>query len=83
MFVSCDIMNAPAPITGGISCDPREAVASIAPAVLLFHPSFFIIGIVMEPADTTLLTVLPDVIPRKQLDKIDTCAQPPLNLLPK
>ena len=72
------MMNATAPITGGMSCPPMEAVASTAPAKCARKPVFFMRGIVKEPTVTTLAIAEPLTMPRSALENTATLAGPPL-----
>ena len=73
-------MKAPAPITGGISCPPVLAAASIAAAKWARNPERFIMGIVRLPVVTTLATALPDNDPMIALATVAVFAGPPLVL---
>src|SRR5699024_12254470 len=57
------IINAAAPIKGGIICPPVDAEASVAAANSGLNPAFFIIGMVKEPEATVFPTELPETIP--------------------
>jgi hypothetical protein len=70
-------MKAAAPITGGASCPPVEAVASIAPANAALKPVRFMSGIVMMPSTSTFATALPDTVPKRPDDTTDAFAAPP------
>ena len=63
MPVRSDITNAAAPIIGGIIWPALDAVASIPPAKAGSKPRFFIIGIVITPVATTLVTEPPVTVP--------------------
>jgi len=69
--------KAVAPITGGASTAPVEAHASIAAAYEAVKPVRFITGMVMVPEVSTLLTMLPVIIPSSALAKMHTLAAPP------
>ena len=77
MFVHVARMNAPAPITGGMSWPPVLAAASIAPAKNGRKPARFMSGIVNVPVVTTLATALPDNEPMKALATAAVLAGPP------
>ena len=57
------MINAPAPITGGINCPPVEAAASTAAANFAGKPALRINGIVMTPVETVFATEEPDTEP--------------------
>ncbi|CSC69947.1 Uncharacterised protein [Vibrio cholerae] len=59
------MMNAPAPITGGMSCPPVEAAASTPAAKRAGKPAFFIMGMVITPVETVFATLDPDTDPIK------------------
>jgi len=71
------MMNATAPITGGISCAPIEEAASTAPANSARKPVFFIRGMVKAPMVTTLAMAEPLTVPRMALETTATLAGPP------
>ena len=71
------MMNAAAPITGGMICPPEDAVASTAPANSGRMPDFFMIGIVKVPVAAVLATALPDTVPISALATTATLAGPP------
>ena len=54
----------PAPITGGKSWPPSEAVFSTAPATTGRNPTRFISGMVNEPVETMLARLLPEIEPK-------------------
>src|SRR5699024_6995564 len=56
------IINAAAPIKGGIICPPVDAEASVAAANSGLNPAFFIIGMVKEQEATVFPTELPETI---------------------
>ncbi len=72
------MMNATAPMTGGMICPPMEAVASTAPANSGLKPVRFMSGMVKAPVVTTLAIADPLTIPRRQEEKTATFAGPPL-----
>lgn len=71
------IRKTAAPITGGMICPPSEAVTSMAAATWGLKPSFFIMGMVMEPVVTTLEMELPETVPIKALLTTEVLAGPP------
>ena len=77
MFVHVARMKAPAPMTGGISCPPVLAAASIAPAKNGLKPERRMRGIVNVPVVTTLATALPERDPMKALETAAVLAGPP------
>ena len=77
------ITRAAAPITGGIIWPALEAVASTPPAKAGLNHLRLIIGIVITPVATTLVTAAPDIVPKRADDRIAACAGPPLNFLVK
>ncbi|MNC91937.1 hypothetical protein D3C83_82830 [compost metagenome] len=70
-------MKAAAPITGGASWPPVEAVASMALANAALNPVRFISGMVMMPSTSTLATALPETVPKSPDETIDALAAPP------
>src|SRR5699024_3853116 len=74
------IINAAAPMIGGMICPPVEADASVPAANSGLKPAFFIIGIVNDPEATVLPTELPDTIPCSALAATAAFAVPPVNL---
>ena len=54
------MMNAAAPMTGGISCPLVEAATSTAPALCGGSPTFFISGMVKVPVITVLAIEEPE-----------------------
>ena len=71
------IINAIAPITGGIICPPVDATASTAPANTALYPLRFIIGIVIWPVVATFAIALPEMLPNKLLEITAALAEPP------
>jgi hypothetical protein len=71
------MMKAPAPMMGGMSCPPVEAAASTPPANFGENPTFFIMGIVMDPVPTVLATALPEIDPMRPLPNTAIFAGPP------
>ncbi len=71
------IINAAAPIIGGIIIPPVEAAASTAPAKRGDRPMLFIRGIVKVPVVATLATALPLSEPVRAEEITATCAGPP------
>ena len=69
--------KAAAPMTGGISCPPVDATASMAPARWARYPPLTIRGIVMTPVVTTLETVLPEIEPNREDAETEILAGPP------
>src|SRR5699024_11067958 len=78
IFKYSAIINAAAPIIGGVIIPPVEATASTAPACLGLKPTFFIKGIVKVPVVATLATGDPDNIPINPLETTAVLAGPPL-----
>ena len=74
------MMNAAAPIIGGISCPLTPAATSMAPAFVRVSPAFVIKGIVKVPTVTTFAVELPLTMPVSPLAMTDAFAGPPLNL---
>ncbi len=74
------MMNAPAPMIGGINCPPVEADASTPAANLALNPFAFINGIVMTPVDAVLATAEPEIVPVNAEDITATNAAPPRSL---
>ena len=70
-------MNAPAPMTGGISWPPVLAAASIAPAKNGLNPARRMSGIVNVPVVTTFATALPESEPMSALATAAVLAGPP------
>ena len=77
MLVQVAMMNAPAPMIGGMSWPPVLAAASIAPAKKGLKPDRFMSGMVKVPVVTTLATALPDSDPMKALAAAAVLAGPP------
>ena len=75
------MINATAPIMGGMICPPVEAADSMAAATWGRYPIFFIIGIVKTPVEETLAMALPDMDPKKALPTTAALAGPPTDLL--
>ena len=71
------MINAAAPMMGGMICPPVEVAASTAPANSLENPSRFIIGMVNTPSVTVLATEDPEMVPNKAEDNTETFAGPP------
>jgi hypothetical protein len=71
------MMNATAPITGGMSCPPVEATASIAAAECGLYPALRMSGMVITPVDRTFDTALPEIVPKRLDAMIDIFAEPP------
>ena len=71
------ITNAAAPITGGMICPPVDATASTAAANGGRKPVRFISGIVIGPSTITFATALPETVPNRHDDTIDTLPGPP------
>src|SRR5690625_60955 len=63
IWVYSAMMNAAAPMIGGMIWPPVEAVASVAAATCGRNPAFFMIGMVNEPEATVLATEEPDTMP--------------------
>ncbi len=57
--------KATAPITGGMSCAPFDAQASIAAARRAGMPDFFISGMVTTPTASALAAAIPEIDPNK------------------
>lgn len=55
--------NAPAPMTGGMSCPPVDAAATTPAANRGVNPERTIIGMVMTPVETVVATADPDTDP--------------------
>ena len=72
------MINAAAPIIGGIICPPVEAAASVAPANSGLNPAFFIIGMVKDPVATVFPTELPETVPCSALATTAAFAVPPV-----
>ena len=71
------MINAAAPIIGGISCPFTPAATSIAPALVAVSPAFFISGIVKVPTVTTFAVELPLTMPVSPLAITLALAGPP------
>src|SRR5699024_1606161 len=72
------MMKAAAPIMGGISCPPVEAVASVAAATCGLKPARFMMGMVNEPEATVLATEDPETIPCRPEAATAALAGPPV-----
>jgi hypothetical protein len=59
------MMNAAAPMIGGVICPPHDALASTAPAKRGEKPTRFISGIVITPVVTVLAMALPLIMPEQ------------------
>ena len=66
-------------MTGGINWPPQDETASIAPATWARYPACFMRGIVTTPVETTLPTVLPEIVPNSEDATIEILAGPPRN----
>src|SRR5690625_2330326 len=73
------IINAAAPITGGMICPPVDADASVPAANSGVNPDFFIIGMVNEPEATVFPTELPEIDHLKAHATTAALAVPPVN----
>ena len=71
------MMNAVAPITGGMSWPPVEAQASTAAASRGGKPCFFMSGMVTMPVATMFDTTIPDTEPKRLDERIEILAEPP------
>ncbi len=71
------MMNATAPITGGMIWPPMLDVASTAPAKTGVYPKRFISGIVNWPTVSTLATPEPEIMPIMPDEITATLAGPP------
>ena len=71
------MINAAAPMTGGIIWPAEDADASTPPAKDGLYPHDFISGIVNDPVVTTLARELPDIVPRSPLATTAVFAGPP------
>ncbi len=72
------MMNAAAPMIGGMNWPPVDAVASVAPATCGLNPAFFMIGIVKDPEATVLATEDPEIMPCRPLAATAALAGPPV-----
>ena len=81
MPVRSDITIAAAPMMGGMIWPALDAVASTPPAKAGENPRCLIIGIVMTPVATTLVTAPPDMVPNRPEARMAAWAGPPRNLL--
>src|SRR4030042_2399171 len=77
--INSAMMNAPAPIMGGMIWPPVEATASTAAAKGGRKPRRFIIGMVKAPVVTTFAEALPEMVPHMALATVATLAGPPCN----
>ena len=77
MPVISAMMNAPAPITGGMIIAPVEAAPSTAAAMCGGKPVFFMSGIVTVPVVTVSAIGLPLTMPMKRLEITAAWAGPP------
>ena len=75
------MINAPAPITGGINWPPVDAAASMPAANRAGKPALRIKGIVMTPVETVLATEEPETEPIKPDPNTATKPGPPIILL--
>jgi hypothetical protein len=73
------MMKAAAPMTGGIRAPPVEVTASMAPATWGSNPVLFIIGMVKIPSTVTLATALPEIVPKRELERTEIFAGPPVS----
>jgi len=73
------MINAPAPITGGISWPPVEAAASTPAAKRAGKPAFRINGMVITPVDTVFATLEPETDPIRPEANTATKPGPPTN----
>jgi len=71
------MMNAAAPITGGMICPIVDAEASTPAAKCAGYPVRFIRGIVNDPVVTVLATELPEIMPKNVLETTAAFAGPP------
>ncbi len=71
------MINATAPMTGGMIWPPIDATASTPPAKAGRNPDRFISGIVNAPVVTTLATPEPLIVPMRADEITDTFAGPP------
>ena len=72
-----DVMNPPAPITGGMNMPPMDAAGSMPPAMWALNPALFIMGMVKVPVETVLAMALPEMDPKSPLAMTETLAGPP------
>ena len=79
MPVISAMMNAAAPMTGGINWPLVDAATSTAPATCGLKPTFFIKGIVSEPVVTVLAIDEPEIVPIKPDASTAAFAGPPRN----
>ncbi len=71
------MMNAAAPMMGGVTWPPHAADASTAPAKRGEKPTFFISGIVITPVVTAFAMAEPEIMPNRPDDTTHTFAGPP------
>ena len=71
------MMNAAAPITGGMSWPPIDAHASTPAANAGRYPARIISGIVNAPVVTALAMALPLTVPKRPLEMTATLPAPP------
>jgi len=71
------MMNAPAPMMGGMSWPPVDAQASTAPAYSGGYPTRFMRGMVKAPVVATLATEEPLMVPSNPEATTATLAGPP------
>ena len=71
------MMNAAAPIIGGISCPLVEAATSMAPALMAGMPILRMTGIVKVPVVTTLAMDEPEIVPVMAEARMEAFAGPP------
>ena len=69
--------KAAAPMIGGVTDPPEDAVASMAPAVFLEKPDLIMVGMVMGPVVSTLDTADPLIMPIAAEEATETFAAPP------
>ena len=62
---------------GGMICPALDAVASTPPANAGLNPRFLMIGMVITPVATTLVTAPPDIVPNRPDARIAAWAGPP------
>ena len=77
MPMNSAMMNAAAPMIGGMSWPLVEAATSIAPALIAGMPIFRITGIVKVPVVTTLAIDDPEIAPVMPDARIAALAGPP------
>ena len=74
------MINAAAPITGGMICPADDAELSTPPAKEALYPVSFISGIVKEPVVTTFASDDPEIVPRNPDATTAVFAGPPTYL---